>query len=40
MKFELPRWYDLHAQFRQGAMTPLLLKDKLEKGCAGMTTGG
>ncbi len=36
MKFELPRWYDLHAHFRQGDMTPFLLKDHLEMGCAGI----
>ncbi len=36
MQLTLPRWYDLHAHFRQGAVIPALTKDHLKMGCAGI----
>jgi len=36
MQFELPRWYDLHAHFRQGEIMPALVADHLKMGCAGI----
>ncbi len=36
MKLELPRWYDLHAHFRQGPMMPGLIADHIKMGCAGI----
>lgn len=36
MKLELPKWYDLHAHFRQGDIMPHLIKDHLAMGCAGI----
>lgn len=32
----LPRWYDLHAHFRQGEIVPSLIQDHLKMGCAGI----
>lgn len=36
MKFTLPRWYDLHAHFRQGDIMPALVADHIAMGCAGI----
>lgn len=36
MRLELPRWYDLHAHFRQGNIIAPLLDDHLKMGCAGI----
>jgi dihydroorotase len=36
MKLELPRWYDLHAHFRQGAIMGPLVSDHIKMGCAGI----
>ncbi len=36
MRLELPRWYDLHAHFRQGDILPFLIRDHLAMGCAGI----
>lgn len=36
MQLELPRWYDLHAHFRQGDILPALIRDHLAMGCAGI----
>ncbi|MCF8496460.1 MAG: dihydroorotase [Alphaproteobacteria bacterium] len=36
LSLTLPRWYDLHAHFRQGDMMPSLIKDHLSMGCAGI----
>lgn len=36
MKIDLPRWYDLHAHFRQGEIMPALIADHLKMGCAGI----
>lgn len=36
MQLTLPKWYDLHAHFRQGDIIPTLIKDHLAMGCAGM----
>jgi dihydroorotase len=36
MKLELPKWYDLHAHFRQGDVMPHLVRDHLAMGCAGI----
>lgn len=33
---ELPRWYDLHAHFRQGDIMQALVADHLKMGCAGI----
>ncbi len=35
LKLELPKWYDLHAHFRQGDMLAPLLQHHLRTGCAG-----
>lgn len=35
-QFEVPYWYDLHAHFRQGAMTKPILADHAAMGCAGI----
>lgn len=32
----IPKWYDLHAHFRQGDIMPRLIKDHLAMGCAGI----
>ena len=36
MTLTLPKWYDLHAHFRQGDMVPALIADHLKMGCAGI----
>ncbi|PJB73775.1 MAG: dihydroorotase [Alphaproteobacteria bacterium CG_4_9_14_3_um_filter_47_13] len=36
MKIKLPKWYDLHAHFRQGDIMPFMIKDHLAMGCAGI----
>ncbi len=36
MRLELPKWYDLHAHFRQGPNLALYLADHLAMGCAGV----
>lgn len=36
LKIELPKWYDLHAHFRQGDFLAPLLKDHIAMGCAGV----
>jgi dihydroorotase len=36
LTLDLPRWYDLHAHFRQGDIIPYLIKDHLAMGCAGI----
>jgi dihydroorotase len=36
MMVELPRWYDLHAHFRQGPIMPALIADHIKMGCAGI----
>jgi dihydroorotase len=36
MELELPRWYDLHAHFRQGPVMEALVRDHLAMGCAGI----
>ena len=36
LRFQLPRWYDLHAHFRQGDLIAPLIKDHLAMGCAGI----
>lgn len=33
---EIPKWYDLHAHFRQGDIMERLIKDHLSMGCAGI----
>ncbi len=35
-KLELPKWYDLHAHFRQGNMMSTLIADHKTMGCAGI----
>lgn len=35
MRLDLPRWFDLHAHFRQGPNVALYLADHLGMGCAG-----
>lgn len=35
-KITLPKWYDLHAHFRQGDIIPRLISDHLSMGCAGI----
>ena len=35
-KLELPKWYDLHAHFRQGELLEPLLKEHIAMGCAGV----
>jgi dihydroorotase len=36
MELILPRWYDLHAHFRQGGVMASLIADHLKMGCAGI----
>ena len=36
MKITLPKWYDLHAHFRQGVALPAYIAAHLEMGCAGV----
>lgn len=36
LKLELPRWFDLHAHFRQGPAMPAYVKAHLDMGCAGV----
>lgn len=36
MKFELPKWYDLHVHFRQDQLIAPLVADHLAMGCAGV----
>ncbi len=36
LRLELPRWYDLHAHFRQGDIMESLVSDHLAMGCAGI----
>lgn len=36
MQITLPRWYDLHAHFRQGDILPALIADHWSMGCAGI----
>ena len=36
LRLELPRWYDLHAHFRQGPLMKALVADHLAMGCAGI----
>ena len=36
MRLTLPKWYDLHAHFRQGPIIPDLIADHLRMGCAGI----
>jgi len=36
MRLTLPKWYDLHAHFRQGAIMPDLIADHIKMGCAGI----
>lgn len=36
LRLELPRWYDLHAHFRQGGLMKALVADHLAMGCAGI----
>ncbi len=36
VSLELPRWYDLHAHFRQGDLTPHLVKDHIKMGVCGI----
>ena len=36
MRLELPKWYDLHAHFRQGELVVPLIADHLAMGCAGI----
>ncbi len=36
LRLTLPRWYDLHAHFRQGELMPSLVADHLAMGCAGI----
>lgn len=36
MRLELPKWYDLHAHFRQGPILRDLVADHLAMGCAGI----
>ena len=36
LRLELPRWYDLHAHFRQGDIVEWLVADHLAMGCAGI----
>ncbi len=36
LRLELPRWYDLHAHFRQGDIMKALIEDHLAMGCAGI----
>ncbi len=36
IQIKLPKWYDLHAHFRQGAVLPALIDDHLKMGCAGI----
>lgn len=36
LRFTLPRWHDLHAHFRQGALLQPLLKAHADMGCAGI----
>jgi dihydroorotase len=35
MELTLPKWYDLHAHFRQGANVGIYIADHLKMGCAG-----
>ena len=36
MKFELPKWYDLHVHFRQGNPMGDYIKAHMDMGCAGV----
>ena len=36
MKIELPKWYDLHAHFRQDDVLAPLVRDHIAMGCAGI----
>jgi dihydroorotase len=36
IRFDLPKWHDLHAHFRQGDVLPSLIGDHLKMGCAGI----
>jgi dihydroorotase len=36
LRLELPRWYDLHAHFRQDGIVPFLVADHLAMGCTGV----
>jgi dihydroorotase len=36
MRFELPKWYDLHVHFRQDELIAPLIADHLAMGCAGV----
>lgn len=36
MRLELPKWYDLHAHFRQGDLLAPLVQEHLRMGCAGI----
>ena len=37
LSFTLPKWYDLHAHFRQGdELVSALVKDHASMGCAGI----
>ena len=36
MKFELPKWYDLHVHFRQGDSIGNYIKAHIDMGCAGV----
>ena len=36
MRFELPKWYDLHAHFRQGPCMANYIQEHLNMGCAGI----
>ena len=36
MKFTLPKWYDLHAHFRQDELLPATIQSHLAMGCAGI----
>ncbi len=35
IEFSLPKWYDLHTHFRQGAAMPAYIKAHVDMGCAG-----
>lgn len=36
LKLELPRWFDLHAHFRQGSAMPAYVRAHQDMGCAGV----
>ena len=36
LKLELPRWFDLHTHFRQGAAVSAYVQAHLDMGCAGV----